>query len=189
MKNSFTELWELIPNKGHKVWGAVEPRTNELNRLREVLELLCSVLWRLELVFEFGDFPKESMADYRKKRLECGKELPWAIWRDQRESLSIKFDGDQLLVKYRFRESSDDSFGYLIQSTLIADAAIRLQGIRDMLKTICKGKTSLVLDDVKEELFDDATNDIKSSVIDIRKQVTLLEALRHSYAQDRKSVV
>ncbi len=86
------------------------------------------------------------MTNYRKKFLALGKGLPWAIWREQREGLSVKFDEGQLQVKYRFRESPDDSLTYLIQSTLISDAAIRLQGIRDMLKTICKGKPSLVLD-------------------------------------------
>lgn len=180
--NIFTSLWQSLPEAGAEVWKHNMPSENKYN-LREALELLCSILWRLELAFELGKLSEESLSNYRANTRKGRDSRGWETWRGQYKGLSVAWNDNELLVKYNFHVSPDDAIRYTLQTTMIADIALRLTGTHEILRCICQEPKPPFLAERKEikQWLKQKTAYFNKSVTEIQKQVVLMLALRDSY--------
>lgn len=166
----FTGLWQkLHASPAAKAWGNV--------RGREVLELLCSALWHLELAAEMdGGFSTKYMQE-----LFRGTHTPWEEWLHSRPYLSIQSPGCQLILQYIFNTFPDARFNSLIQTALLADGALRLYGAQDVLRAELKKKGPLlaklptVLADCKSILK--ATGEFRTSPSSFNSQEQILKSV------------
>lgn len=121
MQIQFTELWSKVPPPSAKVWN--------LSRGREVLELLCGALWHLELAAGTGGgFSTVAMG-----KLSVGGRPPWQEWLRMRPALSVEHSENQLAIGYSFSAHFDPPLRNLLQTMLLANAALRLAGARSIL--------------------------------------------------------
>jgi hypothetical protein len=179
----FEALWSSIPDQESAVWMEHFPGVKGPRRKREVLELLCSVLWHLELASALGEFPRRTMLNYREQYVEGAQTIPWASWARCRKGTQASLQNDILAILLLFSHEPDNSFRYLLQSTLTADAALRL----DATRKACK----VVAHDPKSPLFanglqisgwiDKSTLGFLPSTSPLQQQVTLIVAFRDSY--------
>src|SRR5262245_66639075 len=68
---------------------------------------------------------------------------PWKIWVDHYNEVRVKRSQAQILIDFSLRERADVAV-YAVQNTLIADAAMRLDSAREVLRPI-SNKNSFVL--------------------------------------------
>ncbi|MBI5317995.1 hypothetical protein [Bradyrhizobium sp.] len=129
------------------IWKSYKSGKDGLSQHRNAAELLASTLWHLELAHLLGrevwpdgsQFPNETMDEYRRKHCEeQSKDLPWYLWSRQQREPTVKIDqvSSRLSIDYQFDSPIDHSFAYLLQSTLIADAALRLAAAREVLRAL-----------------------------------------------------
>jgi hypothetical protein len=85
------------------------------------------------------------MQDFYSKLLDTQTDAltPWKIWVDHYDKVKVTRSAAQILIDYSLRERADVAT-YAVQNTLIADAAMRLDSIRAVLRTI-SNQNSLVL--------------------------------------------
>jgi len=150
-------------------------------RKRAALELLAGALWHLELASELGDFPKEKMSKFFEAKGGSKNPQPWEAWLEKSKGLSVEFPKDELLLRYRFSGPLDSAVSFLIQSMLIADAALRIDGAREILSlefpnypvSACRSKICTWIDS--------KTLTFKGSLIQIQKHVIMVTAFRDAY--------
>lgn len=129
-------LWALTKQCDPELWRQISSGTSAPERLREGLEILASVVWHLELAFSLGPMPNAKAVEYRKTVIDNGELLPWGQWVMQREGLKTDVASNHLPIDYSFACVPGNSALLAIQATLIGDAAMRLGGIVDILKSV-----------------------------------------------------
>lgn len=174
MQNSFTDLWGCLPGKECKLWNYNSPDFSKYSRKRAILELLCGALFHLELASQLGNFPAEKMIESIQK---C---YGWNHWREKSKDLSVESSKEGIIVKYLYPDPSN-SAPYLIQSMLIADAVLRLDGCRELLRS---GSKNCFLVPNRNDIADwiDAKNGtFKESIEEIKKQLAIVVTFRDAY--------
>lgn len=186
IRNKFRLLWKLIPEAGSEVWQYTLPASSGYGRRREALELLCGALWHLELASVLPDLPKQHMMALREGKKEDRTRLPWEAWLEQSKDLSAEFLEGELLVRYRFSDSSDPALSVLIQTMLIADATFRLDGARDVLRPLYERQNlhplALAVRRKISKWLDKDKATFIPSVSALQRQVTIVVAFRDSYS-------
>ena len=187
MNNPFTALWQYLPNVGSELWSYNSKVAERIIRQRSALELLAGALWHLELASELGEFPKENMRTFFKGKGGNTNPQPWEVWLEQSKGLSGEFLKDELLARYRFSSSSDPSVSFLLQSMLIADAALRIDGARDLLRRNKNPDHFLFakLEDI-EGWLGKASAGSQRLVEKIKMNLTILVTFRDSYMHGEK---
>jgi hypothetical protein len=134
-RDVFSRLWKLIEFPNSSVWKEHGSSTEGLRRFRNALELLASVLWHLELASSFGDISDEVSEAHRHEITQLrGLPLPWKLWQSSRSGVTSFVDTDRLRVEFIFERPFERLLLQRpLQSTLIADAAMRLAGTMDVL--------------------------------------------------------
>jgi hypothetical protein len=91
-------------------------------RKREVLELFCGALWYIQKAYELGNISTKQLKSLISERV--GGKTPWQLWVET---------GDWF-------QPNNVNFNWTIQSMFIADAILRLEAIRDVMRRKCKVK-------------------------------------------------
>ncbi len=134
--SDFAELWDRVPWPSDSIWRYSVPEDSKPSRIRNALELLCGALWHLELARAIGNFPTEGIIEYRENYKNFKKCIPWQAWVEHHNKVTAGFCADLLTIKYHFSNHPDVALLTLIQTMLVADAAFRLYGARDVLSRI-----------------------------------------------------
>jgi hypothetical protein len=144
-KACFTRFWKLLSAPGPEIWREYRAAAQGPERQREALELLASVVWHLELSASLAPWPIEKMEEYYSQLLSRQTDAltPWKTWVDHYDEVKVTSSPTRILMNYSLRGRADIA-AYAVQNTLIADAAMRLDSTRQVLRTI-SNKTSLVL--------------------------------------------
>jgi len=144
-KSCFTRFWTLLRVPNPDIWREYEAATQAPKRQREALELLASVVWHLELSAELAPWPTQTMKEYYSQLLSAQSDArtPWKTWVDHYNKVEVISSETKILIDYSLRERANVS-AYAVQNTLIADAAMRLDSTREVLRTI-SNQNSLVL--------------------------------------------
>ena len=144
-KPCFAQFWKLLSAPKPEIWREYRAAVQGRERQREALELLASVVWHLELAHSLALWPKQKMQDFYSKLLDTQPDAltPWKIWVDHYNKVKVTPSAAQILIDYSLHERADVAT-YAVQNTLIADAAMRLDSIREVLRPI-SNKKSLVL--------------------------------------------
>jgi len=145
-KACFARLWRLLSAPEPELWRQHWAAAKGPERQREALELLASVVWHLELAASLAPWPTQTMEKFYSRLL--GKQAdaltPWKVWVDHYDKVKVTPpSATRILIDYSLREGADVAV-YAVQNTLIADAAMRLDSIRQVLSPI-SNKNSLVL--------------------------------------------
>jgi hypothetical protein len=144
-KACFARFWKLLRASEADIWRQHRAAAHGPERQREALELLASVVWHLELAHSLAPWPKQKMEEFYSELLrdEADALTPWKIWVDHYHEVKVTPTAAQILIDYSLRERADVAV-YAVQNTLIADAAMRLDSIREVLLPI-SNENSLVL--------------------------------------------
>jgi hypothetical protein len=172
----FLHLWAKLPRPSAGVWKRTPGR--------EVLELLCGALWHLELAAEIGGgFPIDNM-----QTLHGGANVPWEDWLNQQPVPSIRSEEHQLTIHYTFRSPLNARLQSLVQTTLLANGALRIAGARDVLRYHLRRRGLSTLPAVLEDyrsILDSSGNFLTSPPLSrykeqILKRVLIVVAFRDS---------
>jgi hypothetical protein len=141
----FARFWKLLRAPKPDIWRQHQAAAQGPERQREALELLASVVWHLELAHSLAPWPTQKMEEFYSKLLRNQTDAltPWKIWVDHYNEVKVTLTAAQTLIDYSLRERADVGV-YAVQNTLIADAAMRLDSTREVLRTI-SNQNSLVL--------------------------------------------
>jgi len=144
-KACFARLWRLLSAPGPELWREYRAAVEGPERQREALELLASVVWHLELATSLASWPTQKMEQFYSQLLcdQTDALTPWKIWVDHYNRVKVTRSQAQILIDFSLRERADVAV-YAVQNTLIADAAMRLDSAREVLRPI-SNKDSLVL--------------------------------------------
>ena len=144
-KACFARFWKLLRAPEADIWRQHRAAAQGPERQREALELLASVVWHLELAHSLAPWPTQKMEEFYSELL-CRQPdalTPWKIWVDHYNEAKVTRSAARILIDYSLHERADVGV-YAVQNTLIADAAMRLDSIREVLLPI-SNKNSLVL--------------------------------------------
>ncbi len=127
--------WRRLRELNEDVWAHHGTGVSFRAKLREAVELMPSVLWHLELADAVGPIVTECAASFRKRKYkdESQRALPWQKWIRERQSISVDADDSALTITYGFKTGPDEALLYAIQATMLGDAAVRLDAIRQAL--------------------------------------------------------
>ncbi len=188
MVNPFTPLWQYLPKVGSKIWKYNPSDSEVYNPKRAALELVCGALWHLELAAAIGKFSKRKMIHFLKGgRENC---QPWEIWRERSKGPSSKFNKNELVIEYCFSKPPTASISFLIQSMLVANAALRLYGAREVLRDFFYEKDQKKLSNPLVACSrsinnwirkDNSTFSFEKSKNEIKKHVTMVVTFRDAY--------
>ena len=144
-KACFARLWRLLSVPGPQLWRQYRAAVEGPERQREALELLASVVWHLELASSLASWPTQKMEQFYSQLLcdQTDALTPWKIWVEHYNRVKVTRSQAQILIDFSLRERADVAV-YAVQNTLIADAAMRLDSAREVLRPI-SNKDSLVL--------------------------------------------
>jgi hypothetical protein len=144
-KACFVQYWKRLRTPKPELWREYRAAAEGPERQREALELLASVVWHLELADSLAPWPTQTMQDFYSELLDTQTDAlpPCKIWVDHYDKVKVTPSAAQILIDYSLRERADVAT-YAVQNTLIADAAMRLDSIRAVLRTI-SNQNSLVL--------------------------------------------
>src|SRR6516162_8338297 len=144
-KACFARFWKLLRASEANIWRQHRAAAHGPERQREALELLASVVWHLELAYSLAPWPRQKMQEFYSELL-CRQPdalTPWKIWVDHYNEAKVTRSAARILIDYSLHERADVGV-YAVQNTLIADAAMRLDSIREVLLPI-SNENSLVL--------------------------------------------
>ena len=135
----FAQFWSLLRAPKLEIWRQYQAGTEGPGRQREALELLASVVWHLELAHRLEPWPKKTMEEFYSEllRKQADALTPWKTWVDHHNEVKVRRTAAQIFIDYSLRQGADVGV-YAIQNTLIADAAMRLDSIRAVLRAISK---------------------------------------------------
>jgi hypothetical protein len=141
----FARFWKLLRAPESGIWRQHRAAAQGPERQREALELLASIVWHLELAHSLSTWPTQKMAEFYSNLLgnQADAQTPWKVWVDHYSQVKVTPTPAQILIDYSLRERGDVGV-YAVQNTLIADAAMRLDSTREVLRTI-SDQNSLVL--------------------------------------------
>src|SRR5262249_34502090 len=142
----FARLWKLLSAPEPELWREYRAATRGPKRQREALELLASVVWHLEMANTLAPWPTQKMEEFYSELL-CRQPdalTPWKIWVDHYNEAKVTRSAARILIDYSLRERADVGV-YAVQNTLIADAAMRLDSIREVLRPISNEKSLVLL--------------------------------------------
>jgi hypothetical protein len=141
----FAQFWSLLRAPKLEIWHQYQAGAEGPERQREALELLASVVWHLELAHRLEPWPKQTMEEFYSEllRKQADALTPWKTWVDHYNEVKVRRTAAQILIDYSLRQGADVGV-YAVQNTLIADAAMRLDSIREVLRPI-SNKSSVVL--------------------------------------------
>jgi hypothetical protein len=176
-KACFARYWKLLRAPEPEIWREYRAAAEGPKRQREALELLASVVWHLELADSLAPWPKQTMQDFYSKLLDTQTDAlpPWKIWVDHYDKVKVTPSAAQILIDYSLREGADVAV-YAIQNTLIADAAMRLDSIREVLRPISNENSSVLME--RRNLQQELQN---STVPRIVNDTAIVVAFRDSY--------
>lgn len=166
---SFTPLWQKLPRPPARIWRRTIGR--------EILELLCSALWHLELAAAIGEgFPTATM-----QKLHRGAHVPWEEWLTQDPTLSVQSGECQLTIRYAFPLFFNVRYQSLLQTMSLANGALRLAGARDILRVTLRRaarhpQLPAVLEDY-ESILDSTGNFLTSPSLSQHKEQILRKVL------------
>jgi len=180
MSNTFTPLWQCLPKVGSDLWS-YKSKDPEKTRQRSALELLAGALWHLELASELGDFPKEKMSKFFEAKGGSKNPQPWEAWLEKPKGLSVEFPEDDLLLRYRFFGPLDSAVSFLIQSMLIADAALRIDGAREILSLEFPNCSRCPDRNMMRTWIGCKTFTLKGSLKEIKKHFIVVTGFRDAY--------
>lgn len=177
IKSKIIELLRRIPNRGNPVWEYRNIEPNQRTKKREILELLCGAIWHLDLAARCGDFSKKSFRDLRSENVT----LPVEIWLEQIQRDTANHAGTFLTSCFSMEHNNSNQAKYFIQSMLLADTALRLAGIRDILSrlNIDKNRASPVTATRSEICKWLEQNTFLSDPI--KEHIIIIEAFRDSF--------
>ena len=127
-------LWSELRSVDKSLWKILEPGTKRDGRRREGFELLISVAWHLELAAALGPLSTQKAVAYRVDSYAVDELLPWGKWLEQRQSVDFSESTNSLQLAYRFSAAPDPRCAYVLQATMIGDAAMRIVSIADVLR-------------------------------------------------------
>ena len=174
----FAQFWSLLRAPKLEIWhqyqaGAEGPERQQ----REALELLASVVWHLELAHRLEPWPKQTMEEFRSEllRKQADALTPWKTWVDHYNEVKVRRTAAQILIDYSLRQGADVGV-YAVQNTLIADAAMRLDSIREVLRPISNENSPVLMErcDLQKQLQN-------STVPRIVNATAIVVAFRDSY--------
>src|SRR5262245_9212059 len=143
----FIQFWKLLSKPKPEIWREYRAAARGPKRQREALELLASVVWHLELAHSLATWPKQKMEEFYSELLDKQADAltPWKVWVDHYNKVKVMTppSATQILIDFSLRERADVAV-YAVQNTLIADAAMRLDSAREVLRPI-SNKNSFVL--------------------------------------------
>jgi hypothetical protein len=144
-KACFARSWKLLSAPQPELWRQHRAAAQGPERQREALELLASVVWHLELADSLAPWPTQTMEKFYSELLRTQPDAltPWKTWVEHYNEVKTTLSAARILIDYSLREGADVAV-YAVQNTLIADAAMRLDSIREVLRPI-SNKTSSVL--------------------------------------------
>jgi hypothetical protein len=132
--NPISACWGRLPGADHPVWHCAPKEETKLNRRREQLELLCAGLWHLELLFELGPVAEGTVEEPQGR----GNPTLWRDWTAKRSGVSVCVDAQKLSIRFGFSDLKDEpGHRLLMQCVLLGNAALRLDGVRELLKIEC----------------------------------------------------
>lgn len=150
LRERIEKLWTYAPQPGHRVWKAGIRSQTKRSRRRNAWELMCGALWHLELAVSLGVVPSTTIEQSRSQQIQKYGGIPWEQLLKCRQKPSAVVIGDTLRISCGLPSSASPCLVYLLQSMLVADAAIRLDGARDiLLRTWRRKHRPLVLCDRK----------------------------------------
>lgn len=182
----FTRLWKLLSFPNTDVWQQHTSSTTGVKRLRNALELLASILWRLELaasLAELAEFPDQTMEDWRRQIIdERGLPLPWKLWSLERTGIVATVNENNLLIDFGFKGPPDSLLLRVLQNTLITDAVLRLAATREVLRAVGNYNSSLFFRN--RRLQEELSNPSRSKII---RAVAIIVAMRDRYMHGEMS--
>lgn len=134
--NELDVLWSRIP--WPELLGEADIRTGleKSQRRVEICEILSSVLWRLQIVEALGPLPHNPMDATRLSIQRSTGGVAWQLWGRVRPQVHVVESADAISVTMRFGERVPAAARYLLQSSLVADAALRLAGAFPTLESL-----------------------------------------------------
>src|SRR5262245_4898233 len=173
----FARLWKLLSAPEPELWREYRAATRGPKRQREALELLASVVWHLEMANTLAPWPTQNMEEFYSDLLYRQPDAltPWKIWVDHYNEVKVTLTVAQILIDFSLRERADVAV-YAVQNTLIADAAMRLDSAREVLRPI-SNKDFLVL--MKRSDLERGLQSVR--VPRIVKATAIVVAFRDSY--------
>ena len=137
-ERGLASLWPTLP------WPAsivgtdhITGRDRRQSKL-EVVEALAAVLWRLQVVRSLGPLSTTAMDDDRTIIAKSIGEMPWQTFGSARPVVSATTTDHQLQIVMTFEHQVPQIATHIIGTSLLADAAIRLGGIRGVFARIAK---------------------------------------------------
>lgn len=176
MLNGLHQLWNSLPAVGDSLWKYSPADQSDLSaRKREAVQLLAGALWHLELVAALGPVDQNSL-----KTLHAGPNR-WEPWRNNPPALSTSSTHEALVVTHQLGDLSDTDTRVLMQSMLILDAAVRLDGARHILLTAgSRTSDALAQRDIIEQWLD-SKGCFKPSTSALQRNVAKVVCFRDSY--------
>jgi hypothetical protein len=145
-RTCFRRLWKLLSAPPTELWRHHRAGATGAQRQREALELLASVLWHLDSATSLAKLPTETMENYYEQLCAGTNALtPWKAWVDKLTRVTAESRSGELVITYSFNDAPDERRVYAIQNTLIADAAMRLDSAREVLRPICNSSSSVFM--------------------------------------------
>jgi hypothetical protein len=131
-------LWSKIPWAESLKETDVAAGTQKRQRGLEICEILASVLWRLQVVAALEPLRGTTMDEERKTIANATGSVAWQNWARAQPVVSAAMNCQDLQISMRFGASVPSDAAYLLQTSLIADAALRLGGIGEAFKGVAR---------------------------------------------------
>jgi hypothetical protein len=165
---------------------AVTTGGSQTQRRVEISEHLAAVLWRLQVVDALGPLPEKTMDQYRRALASTTRTVAWNIWAEARPSVSATSLNHGITLSMRFARGLPESATYLLQTSFVADAALRLGGVADTFcEKVAPPPRLLRRDEIEDWCFrgaDIAGNDLFSGAL----VLAVRDAYMHAAVKERR---
>jgi hypothetical protein len=176
-KACFARYWRLLSAPQPELWRQYRAAAQGPKRQREALELLASVVWHLELADSLASWPRQKMQKFYSELLSKQPDAltPWKTWVEDYNKVKVTRAATRILIDYSLRQGADVAV-YAVQNTLIADAAMRLASIREVLRPISNENSVVLME--RSDLERRLQNRTAERIV---KDTAIVVAFRDSY--------
>jgi hypothetical protein len=139
--NQIELCWSVLRSIDPSHWRECHSGIDAESLRRELLELLASVLWHLELALSFGPIDHEKIDVSRQGLLARENVVAWKTLVDSRDPIVTRSRAiDHHLDTVQTFNPSYESSIWVLQATLVGDATIRLGAVRVIMQALISNR-------------------------------------------------
>lgn len=158
MAGQLASMWAEVPWLPIIRPEDVETGGDERKRLVEVGEILCATLWRLQIWNALGPIVNSEMENRKKHIAVQTSRVAWQRWGQAEPTVEVNATPSGLFISMNFERGTPLEGAYLLQTSVMADTALRITGVSDVLNGVCTPPTFLNRGHIKSTIarLDDA---------------------------------